>query len=293
MMDTLARWTRSCIYSYRWRYVGYGLNSMIGLINWNKKYEDKIVMIHDYDVDLNMVINASEHIGNRIYFNGYYEGREVWVLKKILKQDDVIIDVGANIGSWTLLFGKIAGKGKVYAFEPSTLYANLTSNVSLNQSLLNVECYRLALGNTKGLVIEDDTYRQDYNGGMIRFLPGNTMEDPQAVEMTTLDDWTEVNNIRRLNWLKIDTEGMEYQIIQGGTKTLNAFQPNIMIEVNAENLKYFKSSVSDLYDLIRSHGYRYFYTAGKRGELKKSAFSSEPHFNGAQNIFCSINPITL
>ncbi|MEP7322955.1 MAG: FkbM family methyltransferase [Saprospiraceae bacterium] len=293
MIDTLARWMRRCIYSYRWRYIGYGLNSIISLLNRNKKYEVGKTMIHDYDVDLNIVLNPGEHIGNRIYFNGYYEGKEVWVLKKILKRDDVIVDVGANIGSWTLLFGKIAEMGKVYAIEPSTLFINLTSNIDLNQSLHNVDSYRLAFGNSKGLVIEDDTYRREHNEGMIRFLPGNTIEEPRAVEMTTLDDWAEVNNIQRLNWLKIDTEGMEYQILQGGAKTLNTFQPNLLLEVNNENLKFYNSSASALYALIYSHGYRYFYSAGKRGELKDSVFSADTNFAEPQNIFCSVNPINL
>jgi len=82
-----------------------------------------------------MYVNPNEHIGRRIYFDGYYEGSEWRVLKKLITPSMCIFDIGANIGSWSLLFSKLAQEGTVYAIEPSTWFELLEKNILTSQEI--------------------------------------------------------------------------------------------------------------------------------------------------------------
>jgi FkbM family methyltransferase len=154
------------------------------------------------------------------YFDWYYPQCELnskrWVFENV--QDSwKIIDVGANVGVYSILFGTIAKNGQVFSLEPTETFELLQQNVKYH-SLSNVKEYQLGLSDTTGSISEN-----------IYKMWG---KPPVAAtfSISTLDDFVETLNLEELNLIKIDTDGFELEILQGAAMTLERFNPWLMIE---------------------------------------------------------------
>jgi FkbM family methyltransferase len=162
---------------------------------------------------------------------------------------DVVIEVGANIGSHTVGLAKHVGpQGRVIAFEPQRLvFQTLCANVALN-SLENVDCYWSALGSEDGVIaVPEANPNQENNFGGISLLGS---EEGHRVVCSTLDRFISLPQVRLI---KIDVEGMEADVIRGGIQLLQKFKPFLYVE----NDRLDKSEA--LMQLIHSLGYRMFW----------------------------------
>src|ERR1700722_4854735 len=101
-----------------------------------------------------LIRDEQEYIQRNVYFLDYYEIRETNYVKKILREGDVFVDIGANIGWFTLLASAgVGASGQVIAFEPSgRIHQHLADNVRLNDCR-NVVLERLAISDTSGSAI--------------------------------------------------------------------------------------------------------------------------------------------
>jgi FkbM family methyltransferase len=158
----------------------------------------------------------------------------------IPKEGDTIVDVGAHIGLYTLIAAKRVGPtGKVIAIEPDPEnFKILKKNILLNQ-LSNVKALRCAVYSTKEKLklflpeLEEgrtifNTVMQDRAGTSNNFL---------EVEANTLDNIMNENNIiQRVNYLKIDVEGAELEVLKGAINTLSLNKDlTLLIEVHGES----------------------------------------------------------
>jgi len=159
-----------------------------------------------------------------IFFFGYYEIRESLYCWRTLDEGDLFIDVGAHLGWFSLLASSLIGpRGRVVAFEPSSLMrARLQSNVELNGSA-NVLVSNLALSNAKGT--------RRLHGGQTEHLGLLTIESgfreigdvaAETVEVTTFDDWWVNNGRLQIDLMKVDVEGHEIAVMKGATEALSA-----------------------------------------------------------------------
>ena len=138
---------------------------------------------------------------------GFTPGRGQWV-----------VDVGANYGDTAIWWAKTFGS-KVFAFEPLVdVYNELNENVKLNG--VDVITYNVALGNGKEI-------KGNSSGNMFS-IGGST-----KIKTIKLDDYL----FERLNLLKIDVEGFEYEVLQGAKKTISRYRPKIIIETHSKNLR--------------------------------------------------------
>jgi len=154
------------------------------------------------------------------YFDWYYPRCELnskrWVFENI--QDSwTIIDVGANVGIYSILFGSLAKNGQVFSLEPTETIELLKKNLN-HHSLSNVKAFQLGLSDTTGSISEN-----------IYKMWG---KPPIAAtySISTLDDFVETLDLSELNLLKIDTDGFELEILKGAAMTLERFNPWLMIE---------------------------------------------------------------
>jgi FkbM family methyltransferase len=142
------------------------------------------------------------------------------LLMASLRPGDIVYDVGANVGLYTVFLGKIVGgTGQVLAFEPdSRNYRRLQENIGLNR-LPNVHCFRKALADRTGtaeLYIEKgDTCVSS----LVRPLSTGNIEQ-QVVELVEGDGFRRAENLPVPHAIKIDVEGSEYAVIQGLRGTL-------------------------------------------------------------------------
>lgn len=138
---------------------------------------------------------------------------KVYLIKNIeFKDDDVVIDIGANNGDFYLCFDK---KIKYYAYEPSPIvFSNLEHNIK-NQNL-----YNLGVSNSEDSEI--DFYLSDEYGDS-SILPINNYIKKISIETTTLDK--EIDKIQqRIKLIKLEAEGFEPEILQGLKKNLNSVE---------------------------------------------------------------------
>jgi FkbM family methyltransferase len=190
-----------------------------------------------------MLINRHDiNQTNSLYKTGLaLEHADIILLTQLLSYlgtDLTFVDVGANFGTFALGLARALGpNGKVHAFEPQRIIYNLlVGSVALN-SLTNVYCYNVALGNTEGQVeIPQFDYNQPMNFGSVEFTPdqieplhqirGHDPAKSEFVPLKTIDSF----NFPKLNIMKVDTEGMELEVLQGAVQTIRRCRPLLYVE---------------------------------------------------------------
>jgi FkbM family methyltransferase len=180
----------------------------------------------------------------------------------LLGTDLTVLDVGANFGTFSLALARVVGpRGKVHAFEPQRIIFNmLAGSVALN-SLTNVYCHHLALGDREGKVeIPQFDYSQPLNFGSIEFTPqqneplhqqrGKDASRAEYVPLTTIDRL----GFDRVHLVKIDAEGMEMQVLQGAADTIRRCRPVLYLEYLKGDKAALHQHVASLQYLIHENG---------------------------------------
>lgn len=183
---------------------------------------------------------------------GFYELPITELFQKIVKPGFVVVDAGAHIGYYTLLMARVAKH--VYSFEPSPAnYQLLQKNVAVN-NYQNVTLINKALADRAGHVT---LHLCHDNSGMNRIYPSKWCSDKVEVEMTRLDDVVE-----HADFIKMDIEGAEYGALKGMTRLLEQ-GTTLMMEFHPPSIIEYGAKPHDVYDFIRSFGYRIMLPDGK------------------------------
>jgi len=216
-----------------------------------------------------MCLYRDQVIDSQLYYTGSFEPDAEQTIRELVGSDDVAIDVGANIGYLTLHLARQVGKGgRVFAFEPiDETFRRLTTNVGLND-LPQVTPVQSGVSDTvaEDVPVEiESSYRLD----------GKGEPNKQTIRVTTIDDFVQAQGLDRLDFLKIDTDGMEMRILRGAQKSIERFGPSILTECGPEDLRQAGSSADEMIDLLESWGYRFYHPGslaeddGLRARLKK------------------------
>jgi FkbM family methyltransferase len=204
-----------------------------------------------------MKVHPGEHIQQQLFWYGYYEKTVGIILKKILNLDSIFIDVGANIGHFSLLAALQSPKGRIIALEPvSYLFNSLRENISLNK-FSNIEAINIAAG-------DKEENRLIYlsgadNTGMSSFQkPENYSGKHETVKVVTLDSMSDNLKLPKIDVIKIDVEGNELAALKGMKEILRRVQPYILIELNPQTLSYFNHSIDDVLNYATELSYLAF-----------------------------------
>jgi FkbM family methyltransferase len=192
----------------------------------------------------------ADHIQKIIYQSrNYYELETLGFLRTHYKQFDHIIDIGSNIGNHMLYYCNYLAPKKVYCFEPNLFNRNqLEQNVSLNHLNKVVTVYPFALGATIGKGVQTDFSLG--NTGMNRIDKlSDADSDEEAVDIRSLDSL----NIPQANFMKIDVEGFEVEVLKGAGETIKRCKPVVMVEV-------FETNRPEVEVLMQGYGYKKFIT---------------------------------
>ncbi len=200
----------------------------------------------------------------------------------LLDEASVVLDVGANVGAFSLKLARGCIDGglsnvKIVSFEPNpSVFQRLQHNIGLNQELKSiVSTETLALGATQGVV--GMTFEQENTGhGRISEPQGANV----SIEMTTLDNFIEDSDFQRLDFLKIDVEGYEPFVVDGGLGVIEQYKPDIYIEITEQWFSERGRSSKELFETLRSFGYQLFYDdIDKLFPLDKKTDSLPMQFN--------------
>lgn len=184
------------------------------------------------------------------------EANETYQCLKHL-ETPVIFDVGANIGTYTTWIAQLFPRGKVYCFEPQRLvFQMLCGNLAIN-NFDNCYAYNMALGNVDSILeFEEPDYYQKEDFGTFSLIEDKIKtrsEYRHTVNLLTLDSFTTHYKVDKVDFIKIDVEGMDLDVLKGGKKTLETHRPSIFIE-HSDNRK---SILNDIVEYLGINNYTY------------------------------------
>lgn len=195
----------------------------------------------------------ADHHLESIYFQGRFETGTSQLLKSLLRATDIVFDIGANIGWYTVLCARIATQGRCHAFEPSpAAFGRLKKNCELNG--LNLRLNNVALADTEGTAT---LYSFKSLGlGFSSLSPlGRTDYSSATVRLTTLDGYVRENGIKKVDLIKMDVEGAEMSVLAGAEAVLRAEPAPIwLVEMNQHTAEKFGYRPEEL--LARLQSYR-------------------------------------
>jgi FkbM family methyltransferase len=200
----------------------------------DKRQNDHLAITIDYDDDLLINVDTASFVEWWVFFFNEYEGSNITnVIKRIVRPGAVVFDIGANIGVYTLVMSRQVGDyGRVYAFEPQHQEFNkLRENVSLNR-LANVRLMACALSDQPGTATlyshSGEVANRAASSLRLERVSGNAIS--QAVELSTIDQIIQTEKVERLDFLKIDTEGHDFRVLQGAQASISRFRPHVIFE---------------------------------------------------------------
>ena len=158
---------------------------------------------------------------------GAYDLDTMRCFDRVIKKGDICLDIGANMGCMSFAMAEACGKdGKVHAFEPGPILSErLQFNIGLNPGIEKViQLHTIALSNESGLLRWKMDEGANYGNAML--------SDDGKIEVVvkTLDSFMEEKKIESVDFIKIDTEGMEYKVLVGGIETIKRNRPIIYYE---------------------------------------------------------------
>jgi FkbM family methyltransferase len=178
-------------------------------------------------------VRYREGIGLSTLLEGSFEEREIETLCSFARRDSAAIDVGANIGVYTVVLATAIGTGgRVLAFEPAPEnVGRLRRNVQLN-GISNVDLFPLAVGagsESVALYLSDDPARHSTSAVAAERRAGRSL----TVAASSLDAvWNEVRR-PRVSVVKIDVEGTELDVLEGAGELLAACRPTLLVEIKS------------------------------------------------------------
>jgi len=230
--------------------------------------------------DMNMLVRADEDVGRTIYFQREFEPQESAFLRENVRESDICIDVGANVGFYTLCLAKRASRGGIHSFEPVPLnYHVLALNVLANR-LTNVVINDCAVGDANGEV--DFCIAQDGAFSSLIDTGRKTVIETTKISMVTLDSYCSEHNLPRIDILKVDVEGAEPAVLRGAEGLLADPQRRprlVMLELYEPMLRQFGHTIAEVAALMRTYKYEAFVFV--EGELVQF---SELHYNKFYNV---------
>jgi FkbM family methyltransferase len=203
--------------------------------------------------------------------NAYSEDYEF--IHSFLKEGDIYIDIGANVGVTVIPGAKSIGeKGRAIAFEPHpTICSYLRENLELN-GLMNVEIYNCALGNQQGYIYFSNRFNDEVNKVSI------SSENNLKVSIALLDDIAK--ELDSVTLLKLDVEGCEKFVIEGARETLEKVKC-IYFEVSENNFHNFGYKTEDVLTAIQQSGFGLF----KRKDGKKEIVSIDSKYIPVSTVY--------
>jgi|GEM_PF-336959 len=188
--------------------------------------------------------------------DGYFEPYETTLIESVVKPGDVVLDIGANIGYYTLIFARLVGEhGHVYAFEPDpTNYRLLKKNVRAN-GYNNVTFIHKAVAETSGPL---KLYLCPDNKGDHRIFESEDSRDAIPIEAVTLDEHF-ANYDGRIDFIKMDIQGSEGRAVQGMQNLLKKHQNiKIITEFWPAGLHRSGVNATEYLSSLENQGFRLF-----------------------------------
>jgi FkbM family methyltransferase len=217
------------------------------------------------------------------------------LFETFLKPGMTCLDVGSNIGYYVCLENQIIGKnGRIIAIEPSPInFKYLQKNVELQESK-NIELHNFACGNREGkidfLVSNRSNWSRVASDDLID-APPDAIIEKISIEIKKLDLFLQEKNLEKLDFVRMDVEGYESNILKGLEDTLRIFKPSLQIEVHLFILG--NESTVNLLTFFENLGYEICYYIPREMDVPILGNSKDILKSSFKEILAKLNSNTL
>lgn len=223
---------------------------------------------------------------------GKYESKSVDIVREWHVGSAVGIDIGANIGlfSLQLLNSGLNKDSIIYAFEPNPLtFSRLQLTIQENSLFNNIVVYPLAVSeNTELLHFSAHADISSSGDGIFDTGRAGSVKNI-IIHTTTIDNFIAQLSLKRLDWIKIDVEGAELLVFQGGVNTIRTFRPKIIFEIHRDNIKPYGISTSEIFAFINNLNYKIYDTNFHELDAKELNYFVEVNKGDANYIALPAN----
>jgi FkbM family methyltransferase len=200
------------------------------------------------------VIDNDNVISHSVRVYGEWAQKKIDFLAHFIKPANFVIDAGAFIGTHSIAFSSMVGElGKVLAFEPRKNIAEILGKNSSISTYKNIEVMKFALGSKSGIAkINLSPTSEQRNFGAMSLTESLIDDDAfEEVKLITIDSL----NLEKIDFIKVDVEGMESEVVNGAKKTIGKNRPFIFIECNSIDsvepfMKWCKKEMYKIYGVI-------------------------------------------
>jgi FkbM family methyltransferase len=200
-------------------------------------------------------------------YTGDYDNRDIRACLNLLSSDSVALDVGANIGFWTVPIAlKVSNRGHVHAFEPLPRNCErLRENLSLNGLGDTVCVHEIGLSDKPASVAI--SLREDFSEGSLTGNASIVIDDEDrrfdctTIEVDTLDRIFDSLHLGQVDFIKADIEGHEDRFLAGANSVISRFRPALFIEINEP---YYQRRGIDVDEIFQSWLSSYQYVCALR-----------------------------
>lgn len=205
------------------------LNNRIASTLFNiEKIKDNLIL----DKEVNLFYKIDSDVGKQLFASGEFEKREIDFFSHRLSTMNapVVLDIGANIGIHTIKWAKVNSAMHIYAFEPSPItYELLSKNIEINNVNTQVHTLPIAISNVSGkrsfYHTKDDAYSS------LKDTKRKEVQEVFEIQTYTIDSFIQKNNFDKIDFIKIDVEGFEGEVIEGAKDTLSKLHPDLFVEI--------------------------------------------------------------
>ena len=189
-----------------------------------------------------------------------YEAEEIQLVKRMIKPGMTVVDIGANIGYFTVIFSKLVGEnGRVFAFEPEP--ENLTylnENIAANQCK-NVEVAPIALADKKGQV---DFFVPERTRSTSSMVASNLIYEKGAKRISvgteSLDEFLSGKQVSQVDFIKIDVQGAESIVFSGAKQVLSQDHLGLMMEFWPFGMEKAGADVREYLQMFERYGFSFY-----------------------------------
>jgi FkbM family methyltransferase len=230
----------------------------------------------------------------RMLGRGSFEKR---TFLRAIRSGDVVIDVGANEGYFTLLFSDIVGAtGEVHAFEPVTpTFDRLVQRVDDAAWFDNITVTKAACGHSEGaatMLVPDGDWGQ---AALVRHGAASWASPLRIEQYDTriirLDSYLASKGPGRVDFVKIDVEGAELHVVRGLLDTLATKKPIVAIELCADWTRDFGYEPADLITLLQEAGYDWLVSLNERPRSVRPAEIAALAATSSLNLLCAVKAV--
>lgn len=209
-----------------------------------------------WELDLNEGIDLALYLG-------VFEQSTSNAFDSLIKQGDIVFDIGANIGAHTLPLARLVGEqGQVYAFEPTDFaFSKLLRNIARNPDIMQrITVLQAFLGERDDAIPDEEVYSGwplSFDGPLHEKHLGRA-ESLTGAKPIVLDDFVRERGVQHVDAVKMDVDGFECHVLSGARNLLDRFRPQLIMELAPYVLTERGRSLDELVSLLRNAGYGLF-----------------------------------